>query len=139
MAVQASSYSEAVCVSFIPVVPITITPLPPVFLRSQSCPYMSSSITPETIEVLVVPSLRATIQLPQLQCLGHPTPIQSRCLTSQHYTDTLRIAVKASSYSEAVCVSFLPVVLITTTTLLLFFFRRQSCPYMSSSNTLTPL
>ena len=32
---KASSYSEAVCVFFIPVVPITTTPLPPFFFRSQ--------------------------------------------------------------------------------------------------------
>ena len=38
-----------------------------------------------------------------------------RCLTSQHWSDTLRVTVKASSYSEAVCVSYIPVVPITTT------------------------
>ena len=40
-----------------------------------------------------------------------------RCLTSQHWPDTLRVALKASSYSEAVCVSYIPVVPITTTQL----------------------
>ena len=38
-----------------------------------------------------------------------------RCLTLQHWPDTLSFAVKASSYSKAVCVSFIPVVPITTT------------------------
>ena len=42
-----------------------------------------------------------------------------RCLTSNHWPDTLRVAVKASSYSEAVCVYFIPVVSITTTVSLL--------------------
>ena len=58
--VKASSYSEAVCVSYIPVVPITTTPLPPFFFRSPSCPCMSSSNTSDTIVVLMVPSMSAT-------------------------------------------------------------------------------
>ena len=36
------------------------------------------------------------------------------CLTSQYWPDTLRLAVKASSYSEAVCVSYIPAALIAT-------------------------
>ena len=117
VAVKASSYSEAVCVSYIPVVPITTTPLPPFFFRSQSCPCMSSSNTSDTIVVLMVPSMSATTQSPCSNAwVTHPATNRApRCLTSQHWPDTLRVAVKASSYSEAVCVSYIPVVPITTT------------------------
>ena len=117
VAVKASSYSEAVCVSYIPVVPITTTPLPPFFFRSQSCPCMSSSNTSDTIVVLMVPSMNATTQSPCSNAwVTHPATNRAlRCLTSQQWLDTLRVAVKASSYSEAVCVSYIPVVPITTT------------------------
>ena len=58
-----------------------------------------------------------------------PDPVNTRTptngalcyLTSQHWPDTLRVAVKASSYSEAVCVSFIPVVPFTTTLFLNVF------------------
>ena len=53
----------------------------------------------------------AWAQLPSRPCsnalVTHPaTNWALRCLTSQHWPDTLRAAVKASSYSEAVCVSY---------------------------------
>ena len=103
--------------SYIPVVPITTTPLPPFFFRSQSCPCMSSSNTSDTIVVLMVPSMSATTQSPCSNAwVTHPATNRAlRCLTSQQWLDTLRVAVKASSYSEAVCVSYIPVVPITTT------------------------
>ena len=79
-------------------------------------------------------------KLPSRPCsnawVTHPATNRAlRCLTWQLWPDTLRVAVKASSYSEAVCVSYIPVVPITTTPLPPFFFRSQSCPCMSSSNT----
>ena len=117
VAVKASSYSKAVCVSYIPVVPTTTTPLPPFFFRSQSCPCMSSSNTSDTIVVLMVPSMSATTSRPCSNAwVTHPATNRAlRCLTSQLRPDTLRVAVKASSYSEAVCVSYIPVVPTTTT------------------------
>ena len=87
------------------------------------------------IVVLMVPSMSATTQSTCYNAwVTHPATNRAlRCLTSQHWPDTLRVAVKASSYSEAECVSYIPVVPITTP-LPPFFFRSQSCPYMSSSN-----
>ena len=59
------------------------------------------------MKYLMVPTMSATYPVaPAPTWVTHPeTNRARRCLTSQRYPDTLRIAVKASSYSKAVYVS----------------------------------
>ena len=59
---------------------------------------------------LMVPTMSATYPVaPAPTWVTHPeTNRAQRCLTSQRCPDTLRIAVKASSYSKAVYVSYIP-------------------------------
>ena len=79
--------------------------------------------------VLMVPSMSEATQLPLLNAwVTHPAANRALpCLTSQFllHADTLRVAVKASSYSEVVCVSFILVIPITPTPLPPFFFQES--------------